>query len=467
MTAPQQQQSSQVLVTAAAAAGAATTTSRVSAVTAGMIANLFAAVNPYSTKQVREFAQRAGQIIIGSQRTVANVHTAAQQIALRAVGINTAVPVVIPDNVRGATVTFGGGKPKVHAPAQTTVDYDDGAERISKSDAAPERVFERAAVTFRYEKSVGKDDAAAGEAARRRIEETVDNNLILAARLASQQTLVRAAEKDERIVGYRRIIHPELAKGGVCGLCVTAADRVYKVEELQPIHNRCNCSIAPVTTAHDPGHTLNQGDLSKLYEHAGGKTSAKALKRTRYEIVQHHELGPVLTRTDTGEQIPYFSTTPPALPEPEPLSKPPRVKVKPEPAVPAPIPKPEPQLNLPKIGKPLSREADLALVNPRHKDSLQWQINCTRCATTIELEPAATTSPRRRNRAARPITTTPRFSTGGCRRTARRWPAWWATRVHMPPSTGSARPPRRSALSWRAASNRPRWLGSRRPARRR
>lgn len=309
MTAPTQQASAVVVAaTAAAATGAATISSRVSAITAAAIASLFAAIDPYSNREVRDFAARAGRIIIGSQRTVANAHTAAQLLALRAVGINQAVPVVIPDNVRGATVTFGGGRPKVHAPVVTTVDYVDGAEKIPRTDTAPDRVFERAAETYRYEKSIGNDDAGASAAAAQRIGHTVDNNLILAARLASQQTLVRAAEKDKRIVGYRRIIHPELAKGGVCGLCVVAADRVYHVEELQPIHDRCNCSIAPVTTAHDPGHTLNQDDLDKLY--AGGATSGKALKRTRYQIEQHHELGPVLTR-ETGETVPYFSTTPP------------------------------------------------------------------------------------------------------------------------------------------------------------
>lgn len=320
MTAPQQQQQRQGVPVAApavvaaatgvAAAGAAVITSRVALTTAGMIAALFAGINPYSPKEVADFAARAGQIIIGSQRTVANAHTAAQQLALRAVGVNVAVPVVIPDNVRGATVTFGGGMPKVHAPADTTVDYDDGRDqKIPKSDATPGRVFERAAETYRYEKSVGKDDAAAGEAAQERISKTVDNNLILAARLASQQTLVRAAAKDDRIIGYRRLIHPELSKGGVCGLCVAAADRVYHVKELQPIHDRCNCSVSVVTTAHDPGHTLNQDDLDRLY--VGGATSGKELKKTRYQIVQHHELGPVLTRAE-GEQVPYLSTTPPA-----------------------------------------------------------------------------------------------------------------------------------------------------------
>jgi hypothetical protein len=317
VTAPRQAATDAVVAqTAAAALGAALITSQVSQTTTQLIIALFTRMNPYSAKEVAEFTKQAGRIIIGSQRTVANAHTAAQLLQLRAVGINQTVPVVIPDNVRGATVTFGGGRPKVNAPTETTVDYVDGAEKIPKTEATPARVFERAAETYRYERSVGKDHDTANLAAEQRIEKIVDNNLILSARLAAQQTLVRVAEKDERIIGYRRIIHPELSRGGVCGLCVAAADQVYHVKELQPIHVRCNCSIAAVTTAHDPGHSLNRDDLNKLYAHANdatGKrgTSAAALKRTRYTIEHHHELGPVLTRA-TGEQVPYFSTTPQA-----------------------------------------------------------------------------------------------------------------------------------------------------------
>lgn len=291
--------------------GVAIITNGVSQSTAQIIANLFSVINPYSVKEVAGFAKQAGQIIIGSQRTVANAHIAAQLIQLRAMGINQTVPVVIPDEVRGSTVTFGGGRPKVSSPKDASVDYDDGKQNIPKTDASPGKVFERAAETYRYERSTGKDHDAATELADQRIDRIVDNNLILSARMAAQQTLVRVAAKDERITGYRRIIHPELSKGGVCGLCVAAADQVYKVGTLMEIHDRCKCSIAAVTTAQDPGHSLNREDLDKLYEHAGGSTAGKSLKRTRYTVVHHHELGPVLTRA-SGEQIPYYSTTPQA-----------------------------------------------------------------------------------------------------------------------------------------------------------
>ncbi|MDM3894758.1 hypothetical protein [Mycobacterium intracellulare] len=315
----------------AAINSAAAVSSATSDATTRAIRALWRQVNPYDKRAVADFARLAGQLLVSSQKSVATAHAAAQQVQLQALGINRPVLVTIPDNVRGSTVTLGGGQPKVH-PKEATVDYADGTQKIPKTDAEPDKVFERAAETYRYERSIGTEHAAANNKAENRIARTVDNNLILSARLAAQQTLVRVAELDERVIGYRRVIHPELSKGGVCGLCVAAADRVYHVHDLQPIHDRCKCTIAPVTTAHDPGSTLNWDDLNRLYAHAAEKapmetifnrrgdaigtrralpTSAKALKKTRYQIVHHDELGPVLTRVP-GHPVPYASTTLPA-----------------------------------------------------------------------------------------------------------------------------------------------------------
>jgi hypothetical protein len=96
------------------------------------------------------------------------------------------------------------------------------------------------------------------------------------------------------IRGYRRVIHPELSKGGTCGLCVAASDRIYHVSELRAVHGRCECTTLPIVGEQDPGHALNDLDLRRLYKHAGG-TDAAGLKRTRYKILEHGELGPVLT----------------------------------------------------------------------------------------------------------------------------------------------------------------------------
>ncbi|OCB15087.1 hypothetical protein [Mycobacterium intracellulare] len=324
-----QQQDTTQLQVLAAVNSAAAVSSATSDATTRAIRALWRQVNPYDKRAVAEFARLAGQLLVSSQKSVATAHAAAQQVQLQALGINRPVVVTIPDNVRGSTVTLGGGQPKVH-PKEATVDYADGKQTIPKTDAEPGKIFERAAETYRYERSIGAEHEAANAKAENRIAITVDNNLILSARLASQQTLVRVAELDDRVIGYRRVIHPELSKGGVCGLCIAAADRIYHVKDLQPIHAHCKCTISPVTTAHDPGSTLNWDDLNRLYVHAAEKapmetiynrrgepigtrralpTSGKALKKTRYQIVHHDELGPVLRRVD-GHPVPYATTSP-------------------------------------------------------------------------------------------------------------------------------------------------------------
>jgi len=131
------------------------------------------------------------------------------------------------------------------------------------------------------------------DAAVERIRAVTDADTQLAVRAQAQQTM-KAASKLGVITGWRRVIHPELSKGGTCGLCVAASDRIYHVEELMPIHDKCKCVPLPIRDSKDPGSMLNKQDLEKLYEHAGS-TAAEDLKRTRYIVNEHGELGPVLT----------------------------------------------------------------------------------------------------------------------------------------------------------------------------
>ena len=98
------------------------------------------------------------------------------------------------------------------------------------------------------------------------------------------------------LIGYRRIVHPELAKDGrSCGLCVVAASRVYKTNDLMPLHDGCNCTTLPVTNRDDPGKDLNAKDLEQLYK-AAGSTGRKDLSAIRVGEYVSGELGPILTR---------------------------------------------------------------------------------------------------------------------------------------------------------------------------
>ena len=145
---------------------------------------------------------------------------------------------------------------------------------------------------YRRARVTGLDELAALDRAERRLDAIADTDVTLAMREASRSTLEWAGD-----VRWRRVIRPELSKTGTCGLCIAASDRVYSRGDLMPIHGRCKCVTLPVVTVNgetfDPGEHLNADDLKALYERAGGTDAAK-LKRVRYTVHAHGELGPVL-----------------------------------------------------------------------------------------------------------------------------------------------------------------------------
>jgi hypothetical protein len=103
-----------------------------------------------------------------------------------------------------------------------------------------------------------------------------------------------AVAEPKGVTGWRRIIHPELSAGGTCGLCLVASDRVYGVRDLQPLHSRCKCTIAPIVGENDPGLALSQDSLAAVYRLAGDSTFAQDLARVRIQVREHAELGPTL-----------------------------------------------------------------------------------------------------------------------------------------------------------------------------
>lgn len=151
------------------------------------------------------------------------------------------------------------------------------------------QVYSRPATAYQIAFSLtGEEDQAVG-AAVERSSRLITADLVIARRDGEHQQMVAAGVKR-----YRRIVHPERSQTGVCGLCLAASDRVYKVSELLPIHDRCKCTTAEITEDYDPGEA-NQVDLEALYD-AAGSTDGRALKEIRFQVNEHGELGPVLTR---------------------------------------------------------------------------------------------------------------------------------------------------------------------------
>lgn len=153
----------------------------------------------------------------------------------------------------------------------------------------PAEPYGRVADGYRYATTMlGDSPEKAQQKAAVRIATTAATDVQLAVRAQYQKTLGA-----QDATGWRRILHPELSETGPCGLCVVAADRVYKSEDLLPLHNRCVCEVLPVYGRVDPGITLNGDDLAAIYEAAGGNTREQ-LRRISVVMTEHAELGPVL-----------------------------------------------------------------------------------------------------------------------------------------------------------------------------
>lgn len=150
-------------------------------------------------------------------------------------------------------------------------------------------VHARTADTYRMTYAVTEDVTESIERAFARELELIEADLALAAREAQDAAMVAL-----EVETYRRVLRPELSQTGPCGLCVAASTQVYRVGDLLPLHGRCKCKTVPIVGALDPAEAMNSIDLKALYAAAGSTTPAD-LKRVRYEVNEHGELGPVLT----------------------------------------------------------------------------------------------------------------------------------------------------------------------------
>lgn len=164
-------------------------------------------------------------------------------------------------------------------------------ENIYPRGVNPLDVYQRPAEQYRYHASIGDSDTISRQFAMERLSTLADTDLTLARREAMRDVY----DATPTILGWRRIIHPELSKEGFsCGLCVVAADRVYSRGDLMPIHDECNCDTLPITEDNDPGKGLNDDDLETLYDAAGSNTAGDLLN-TKVYFLDHGELGPIIS----------------------------------------------------------------------------------------------------------------------------------------------------------------------------
>jgi hypothetical protein len=217
---------------------------------------------------VAELGQQMAQLVIAAQRSAATITEAHLRLQMQRMGYNppTTSFIDLPDDLRL------------------------GAETAD--------VYQRPVRQIRYLESTGVPLTDAVRLATERLEKIALTDLQLARNVAAQQ--VMSALPDDTPIGpvrgYRRVIHPEL--GNVCGLCIAAADRVYRKRELLPLHPACKCTVIPWIGEQDPGGKLNAEDLARIYEAAGGTTDSRALSKTRFQIKENGELGSILAPAD-------------------------------------------------------------------------------------------------------------------------------------------------------------------------
>jgi hypothetical protein len=197
------------------------------------------------------------------------------------------LPPTVIEALAHAGVTDSGQGPQLSAGAAATV----SSSRPGSVSAGT--VYGRVADSARW--AAIRDGISLDEAKRRAIQRAqimADTDIMLADR--AQASAFLQQRKPRTVTGYRRVLHPELGSGAPpCGLCVVAADRVYHIEELMPIHARCRCTVSAVGEDSDPGFSLNSQDLAKIYKAAGG-TGGKGLKNIQVEVTEHGEFGPWL-----------------------------------------------------------------------------------------------------------------------------------------------------------------------------
>ncbi|QIG58680.1 MuF-like minor capsid protein [Gordonia phage DatBoi] len=263
---------------------------------------LWRKVNPYDGREVQDFAEQASLISAASQQYIAMLTATKQTNALDLLGAGGLdFAPKVPDEVR----LYNPDQEYRYAKPVRTRTNTGFSQRLPL-----EEVFNRPARQYRHLRSVGKSHQEALDSSAERVKIAIETNVVLAEREAESQTLV-AAQKSKKILGWRRILHPEKSEGGCCGLCIAAADRTYDVKELRAIHNRCKCDVLPITKSNDPGLELNTEDLRSLYSEAGS-TAGTDLKKLRFLVESHGELGPVLV-SPAGYKIPFYSATAPDL----------------------------------------------------------------------------------------------------------------------------------------------------------
>lgn len=268
---------------------------------------LWQRTDPYDGASVQRFVREAARISGVTQDAAVTLTAATQRQIFERLGFDVDVSPKVDHSVRAW------GEPESDWDSPVAVKTRSGEEQRVPA----ERVFERVAREFRYERSKGGDQQKALADSLERAKMILDGNVQLAERDARVEIYQDVQKRNKGVqVGYRRIIHPELSKTGTCGLCYIAADRVYKDINTWSLHNNCHCTVLPIIehangSVDDPGQKLSRDDLDKVYAEAGS-TYANDLITTIWKPDEHGEMRLVMKK---GESISNFKNSKGARPD--------------------------------------------------------------------------------------------------------------------------------------------------------
>jgi hypothetical protein len=195
------------------------------------------------------------------------------------------------DSYLAAMARMAGQTPLPSGKPVTGADLRNGAD--------PATVYSRPGSTVYAALSNGKTIGEAVAMGLVRLEQMLAMDMQLAMTHAAQ----RHMKASPGIVGYRRV----LTGAENCALCTLASTQRYHRGDLMPIHDRCDCSVAPMYGNSDPGQIINAdlyGALKQQFADkypgafSGGGWESTNKPNSHIRIAMHGEHGPTLTWAD-------------------------------------------------------------------------------------------------------------------------------------------------------------------------
>lgn len=220
---------------------------RLRAIIAGLIADAWRRLPGYDEDDVDRFVELAVPMVLAAQRQSVALTEAfiARSLKRQPLGVP-------PEELTGAAVRNG---------------------------VEPEQVYRRPFVTVWTALQAGKRWEEAVAEGLHRATSTAATDV----QLAMRGTLVAVGERDDLVLGYRRV--PD---GKACAFCRLVAGQRYTTDQLMPIHNHCGCGVDVITPA-NRGDFTGRPDRDLTVTGDDGTTAA---------VREHGELGPVLVNAD-------------------------------------------------------------------------------------------------------------------------------------------------------------------------